>query len=102
MADLAASYQEAVMGALASRAERAVKATGAKTLVCVGGVAKNAVLRAKLEELARRWRLSLWLTPMAYCTDNAAMIAAAAGLRLAAGLPLPEAYEADPTLPLVE
>ena len=75
LADLAASYQEAVMGALASRAERAVKTTGAKTLVCVGGVAKNAVLRAKLEDLAKRRRLSLWLTPMAYCTDNAAMIA---------------------------
>ncbi|MBR6022607.1 MAG: tRNA (adenosine(37)-N6)-threonylcarbamoyltransferase complex transferase subunit TsaD [Kiritimatiellae bacterium] len=102
LADLAASYQEAVMGALASRAERAVKATGAKTLVCVGGVAKNAVLREKLKSLAARRRLSLWLTPMAYCTDNAAMIAAAAGLRLAAGLPLPLAHEADPTLPLVE
>jgi len=102
LADVAASYQAAVMGALADRAGRAVKATGAKTLVCVGGVAKNALLRAELEGLAKRRRLALHLTPMAYCTDNAAMIAAAAGLRLAAGLPLPLAREADPTLPLVE
>ncbi|MDD2519560.1 MAG: tRNA (adenosine(37)-N6)-threonylcarbamoyltransferase complex transferase subunit TsaD, partial [Kiritimatiellae bacterium] len=71
-ADLAASYQEAVMDSLATRAERALSATGARTLACVGGVAKNAVLRGKLEELARRHAAALLLTPLAYCTDNAA------------------------------
>lgn len=100
--DLAASYQEAVMRALAERAENAVRKTKAKTLFCVGGVAKNALLREKLADLARRRRLALHLTPLAYCTDNAAMIAAAAGLRLCRGLPLPLAVDADPTLPLIE
>ncbi|MDD4116900.1 MAG: tRNA (adenosine(37)-N6)-threonylcarbamoyltransferase complex transferase subunit TsaD [Kiritimatiellae bacterium] len=101
-ADLAASYQEAVMDSLATRAERALSATGARTLACVGGVAKNAVLRGKLEELARRHAAALLLTPLAYCTDNAAMVAAAAGLRVRAGLDNPPAVEADPSLPLVE
>ena len=102
LADLAASYQEAVMDSLATRAERALKATGARTLACVGGVAKNAVLRAKLEALVRRRGAALRLTPMAYCTDNAAMVAAAAGLRELAGIGNPPALEADPSLPLAE
>jgi len=102
LADLAASYQEAVMDSLALRAERALANTGARTLACVGGVAKNASLRGKLEALARRRRARLLLTPLAYCTDNAAMVAAAAGLRAGAGLVNPPAVEADPSLPLVE
>ena len=102
LADLAASYQGAVMDSLATRAERALKATGARTLACVGGVAKNAVLRAKLEALVRRRGAALRLTPLAYCTDNAAMVAAAAGRRELAGIGNPLALEADPSLPLVE
>jgi len=102
LADLAASYQEAVMDSLALRAERALANTGARTLACVGGVAKNASLRGKLEALARRRRARLLLTPLAFCTDNAAMVAAAAGLRAGAGLANPPAVEAAPSLPLVE
>jgi N6-L-threonylcarbamoyladenine synthase len=101
-ADLAAAYQEAVMDSLAQRTERALQATKAKTLACVGGVAKNAVLRGKLEALARRHGAQLRLAPLAYCTDNAAMVAAAAGLRELAGLGNPPAREADPSLPLVD
>lgn len=101
-ADLAASYQQAVMDSLAQRTERALAVTGARTLACVGGVAKNALLRGKLEALARRHSATLLLTPLAYCTDNAAMVAAAAGLRTLAGLDNPPAREADPSLPLVE
>ena len=55
-----------------------------------------------MEALARRRRARLLLTPLAYCTDNAAMVAAAAGLRADAGLANPPAVEADPSLPLVE
>lgn len=100
-ADLAASYQQAVMDSLAQRVERALAVTGARTLACVGGVAKNALLRGKLEALARHHSATLILTPLAYCTDNAAMVAAAAGLRVLAGLDNPPALEADPSLPLV-
>ena len=102
LADLAASYQEAVMDALVLRTDRALTETGARTLACVGGVAKNTVLRGKLEALAARHRARLLLTPMEYCTDNAAMVAADAGLRELAGLGNPPALEADPSLPLVE
>ena len=101
-ADLAAAYQEAVMDSLALRTERALAATGARTLACVGGVAKNEVLRGKLEALARRHGAELRLAPLAYCTDNAAMVAAAAGLRELAGVGNPPALEVDPSLPLVE
>ena len=90
------------MDSLATRAERALAQTGARALACVGGVAKNASLRGKLEALARRRGAKLILTPMAYCTDNAAMVAAAAGLRARAGVGNPPAVEADPSLPLVE
>ena len=100
LADLAASYQEAVMDSLAVRAERALARTGARTLACVGGVAKNGVLRAKLDSLVRRRGATLRMAPMAYCTDNAAMVAAAAGLRALAGVGNPPAIEADPSLPL--
>ena len=71
-------------------------------MACVGGVAKNAVLRGKLETLALRHGASLRLAPLAFCTDNAAMVAAAAGLRAVAGVGNPLAAEVDPSLPLVE
>ena len=100
LADLAAAYQEAVMDSLATRVARALSHTGARTLACVGGVAKNALLRDKLAALAQRQQARLLLTPLAYCTDNAAMVAAAAGLRHLAGLENPPAQEADPSLPL--
>jgi len=101
-ADLAASYQAAVMDSLARRADRGLKATGANVLACVGGVARNALLRGQLETLAAHRGAALWLAPPAYCTDNAAMVAAAAGLRERAGLGNPPAREADPSLPLVD
>ena len=89
------------MDSLAQRAERGLVATGARTLACVGGVAKNALLRGQLEAVARQHSAPLLLTPLASCTDNAAMVAAAAGLRILAGLENPPALEADPSLPLV-
>ena len=64
-ADLAASYQRAIVRALVERLE----ATGAERVAVVGGVAANSELRAALPEAA--------LAPLALCTDNAAMIASA-------------------------
>lgn len=75
-ADVAASYQSAVMGALAARADQALKREdGILGLACVGGVAKNRFLRGALEEVTRRHGVALHTVPMDYCTDNAAMIA---------------------------
>jgi N6-L-threonylcarbamoyladenine synthase len=73
-ADLAASYQHAIVEALAVRAERALAATGLERLAIGGGVAANGPLRARLAELGAE----LDVPPPALCTDNAAMIASAA------------------------
>jgi N6-L-threonylcarbamoyladenine synthase len=69
-ADLAASYQRAIVRALVERAREAAVQTGAERIAVVGGVAANSALRSALPEAA--------LAPLAYCTDNAAMIASAA------------------------
>ena len=84
-ADLAASYQRAIVAALAGRARQALERTGFDRLAVVGGVAANSGLRAALPD-AR-------FAPLAFCTDNAAMIASAA--RYADPLPYPGYLELD-------
>jgi len=69
-ADLAASYQRAIVRALVERTQQAAEQTGASRVAVVGGVAANSELRASLPDAA--------LAPLALCTDNAAMIASAA------------------------
>jgi N6-L-threonylcarbamoyladenine synthase len=73
-ADLAASYQRAIVEALALRVERALERTGLDRLAVGGGVAANGPLRSRLTALG----VELDLRPPALCTDNAAMIASAA------------------------
>ena len=73
-ADLAASYQHALVEALGRRVELAVARTGATQVAIGGGVAANGALRARLAGVAPR----LHVPPRALCTDNAAMIGAAA------------------------
>jgi len=73
-ADLAASYQRAIVEQLARRVERALDATGHRALAVGGGVAANGPLRERLGALAETVRIP----PRALCTDNAAMIASAA------------------------
>jgi N6-L-threonylcarbamoyladenine synthase len=84
-ADLAASYQEAIVRALAGRVEAAVAATGLDRVAVVGGVAANSRLRAALPHAS--------FAPLPLCTDNAAMIASAA--RYAPALPYPRYLELD-------
>ena len=69
-ADLAASYQRAIVRALVGRIREAAEQTGATRLAVVGGVAANSALRAALPDATS--------APLALCTDNAAMIASAA------------------------
>jgi tRNA N6-adenosine threonylcarbamoyltransferase len=73
-ADLAASYQEAIVDSLIARTERALERTGIDRLAVGGGVAANGELRRRLRELP----VALHVPPRALCTDNAAMIASAA------------------------
>ena len=73
-ADLAASYQHAIVEALAERCEQALEQTGMARLAIGGGVAANGPLRERLQTLG----VALGIPPRELCTDNAAMIASAA------------------------
>jgi N6-L-threonylcarbamoyladenine synthase len=90
--DLAASVQEAIARQLTERSERAMKAyvarhePGARRFVVAGGVAANRHVRARLQAAAEAHGLSFTAPPLAYCTDNAAMIALAGAERLQAGI----------------
>jgi len=76
-ADVAASFQRAAVAAVTGRIEQAVRKTGYRIVGVSGGVAANGYLRGRLTELARRHEFRLFIPRPAYCTDNAAMIAAA-------------------------
>jgi N6-L-threonylcarbamoyladenine synthase len=84
-ADLAASYQRAIVVALSQRLRQAAESTGIDRLAVVGGVAANSELRASLADAS--------LAPLELCADNAAMIASAA--RYGEALPAAEALEVD-------
>lgn len=75
MADVAASFQEAVVDTLLRTTFGAAERHGARHVVIAGGVAANSRLRAKLKETAPSHGLAAHITKFAYCTDNAAMIA---------------------------
>lgn len=74
LADLAASYEEAIVDVLGSKTIRAAEETGAATVLIAGGVAANRALRARVEALAGGRFAAHW-PAFEYCTDNAAMIA---------------------------
>lgn len=86
LADVAASFQAAVVEPLVVKAIAAARACGVQNVVIGGGVAANSALRGALTAACAKAGLALHLTPMKYCTDNAAMIAALGFYRLAGGL----------------
>jgi N6-L-threonylcarbamoyladenine synthase len=77
-ADLAASYQRAIVDSLLARVRGALAREGVGRLAIGGGVAANSELRASVEVLCGEMGVDLWVPPVSLCTDNAAMIAAAA------------------------
>jgi N6-L-threonylcarbamoyladenine synthase len=79
--NLAASFQASVVEVLVEKTIRAYRESGAKHLGLAGGVAANRGLRTSLEERCKLEGIPLTVPPMALCTDNAAMIAAAAYLK---------------------
>jgi N6-L-threonylcarbamoyladenine synthase len=85
IADLAASFQEAVADCLVGKSFQALKKTGFDTICCGGGVAANARFRERMTEEARRRIVRLHIAPLKLCTDNAVMGAIAVE-RLKAGL----------------
>jgi N6-L-threonylcarbamoyladenine synthase len=100
VADVAASFQAAVVDQLADKLFAAADAAGVSTLVLGGGVAANSALRARVVAAAGGTGRRVFLPPPGLCTDNAAMIAAAAWWRLAADGPTPLDDGVDPTLGL--
>jgi N6-L-threonylcarbamoyladenine synthase len=76
-ADLAASFQEAVVDVLAGKARQALERTGLRRLAVGGGVSANRRLRGKLETMTAAIGAELYIPPLELCTDNAAMAAIA-------------------------
>ena len=100
-ADVAASFQQAVVDVLVTKARRAAQAHGAKGLCLAGGVAANTLLRERLLDVCVADGLRAFLPSRAMCTDNAAMVAAAGWYRLQSDGPSPIDTGADPNLRLV-
>jgi N6-L-threonylcarbamoyladenine synthase len=85
LADLAASFQEAVADVIVEKARRALRRTGLSRAALVGGLAANSRLRARMDALAAELGIELRYPPIQLCTDNAAMVAAVADQMLAEG-----------------
>jgi len=99
-ADVAASFQEAVVDVLVTKARQAVRDTGATGIVLAGGVAANSALRERVLDVCMADGLHPFLPSRSMCTDNAAMVAAAAWWRLQSDGPTPLDAGANPNLRL--
>ncbi len=99
-ADVAASFQEAVVDVLVTKARRAAQEVGAKGLCLGGGVAANSALRERFVEACTEDGVRAFVPSRAMCTDNAAMIAAAGWWRLRSDGPSPLDTGATPNLRL--
>jgi len=85
-ADLAASTQAAIVDVLVKKTLSALAQTGLKRMVVAGGVGANALLRSQLNAACQQRGVRVHYPELDFCTDNGAMIALAAGMRLQAGL----------------
>ena len=100
VAELAYGFQESVVDVLVTKTLRAARAVGARSVVLGGGVAANRVLRDRLADAARNAGLPLIVPRPALCTDNGAMIGAAAARRWEAGVRAGLDLDARPSMPL--
>jgi len=105
LANLAAATQQAIVDVLLRKSLAALKQTGLTRLVVAGGVGANAQLRARLDADCARRSVRVHYPELALCTDNGAMIALAAAMRLQRGLAVPaasRAFNVRPRWPLAE
>jgi N6-L-threonylcarbamoyladenine synthase len=103
LADLAAATQAAIVDVLAAKAMAALRRTGLRRLVVAGGVGANAELRRRLGQACGRAGVRVHYPEFELCTDNGAMIALAAAMRVQAGLArgqAAEAFDVRPRWPL--
>ncbi len=104
-ADLAASTQQAIVDVLVRRSVAALEATRLQRLVVAGGVGANATLRSRLDSECAQRGARVHYPELALCTDNGAMIALAAAMRLQRGMSVPSnayAFDVRPRWPLGE
>jgi N6-L-threonylcarbamoyladenine synthase len=100
-ADVAASFQEAIVDVLLLKALAACKQSGIDSLVIAGGVAANSRLRTVAQERCDKAGIQLRVPSPGLCTDNGAMVAALGSLMVSAGrTPSPVAFDADSSLPV--
>lgn len=100
VADVAASFQEAVVDILVEKTRQAAASVGARSIAIGGGVAANSSLRARVQEAAAADGRMAFIPSRAMCTDNAAMVGATAWYRLRADGPTSLGAAADPNLRL--
>jgi N6-L-threonylcarbamoyladenine synthase len=100
LADLAASFQEAIVDVQVTKTLRAARETGADTVLLGGGVVANSRLRERMATAGEDAGVRVLFPSMALCTDNGAMIASAGASRLARGERTPLDVGADPGLEL--
>ena len=84
-ADVAASFQQAVLDVLVQKTIRAAVENGVDTILLAGGVAANGTLRNQLQNAASEHHIQVHYPPIHFCTDNAAMIGAAAHYKAVKG-----------------
>ena len=104
-ADLAASTQAAIVEVLVKKAVKALKQTGLKRLVVAGGVGANQSLRSQLQQAFQKLGAQVHYPEPELCTDNGAMIAMAAAMRLGAGVQTADknyAFDVLPRWPLAQ
>ena len=98
--DLCASIQTTLIGMLLMQLKKAVDQTGIKTIAIAGGVAANSGLRSQLQQLAGQEGWEIFIPQLAYCTDNAAMIAITAHYQYLMGDFCNLRVAANPKMPL--
>ncbi len=99
-ADIAASFQQAVVDVLVNNTINAAKSVNCKSVALAGGVAANTALRAALSEAAEKEGMKLFYPPIDLCTDNGAMISCAGYLNYIAGMRADLTLNAEPQLSL--
>jgi len=101
-ADIARGFEEAVIDTLVLKCQRALAATGHKTLIVAGGVGANQRLRSQLHIMAQQKNSRVYFPRPELCTDNGAMIALAGALRLQAGQHSPLSVNVYPRWEMTE
>ena len=102
LANIAASYQEAIIETLLDRLKKVIHLTGISNISITGGVSANKRFREKAAILSRNYNAQLYFPPIEYCTDNAAMIAMVGYQQFQVGCQSPWNLEAKPNLELDE